>query len=70
LIDRYEQAKISTIVAESQEIFHIGLKYNEGSQSFKWVSGEDVTYTNWGNNQPGDKKTAISGKSLPLLTFK
>jgi hypothetical protein len=54
LINRYEQAKISTIVAESQEIFHIGLKYNEGSQSFKWVSGEDVTYTNWGNNQPGD----------------
>ena len=50
---RFEQAKLASVVAEAQEIFHIGLKYFPHEQTFKWVNGEEVTYTNWGINQPG-----------------
>ena len=50
---RYEQAKIAAIVAEAGELFHIGLKYHDKYHVFQWASGEDVSYTNWGQNQPG-----------------
>ena len=50
---RFEQAKLASIVAEAQETVHIGLKYISESDTFEWNSGEDVTVTNWGEDQPG-----------------
>jgi hypothetical protein len=35
-------------------VVHIGLKFNENEKAFKWISGDEVTYTNWGVGQPGD----------------
>jgi hypothetical protein len=51
---RYEQAKITTLVAETGLHFHLGLKYNPNSQSFEWVSGEEFTYAHWAEFEPGD----------------
>ena len=50
---RYEQAKITTLVAETGLHFHLGLKYNEATQTFEWASGEEFTYAHWAEYEPG-----------------
>jgi hypothetical protein len=74
---RYEQAKITTLIAETGQHFHVGLKYNSQTQSFEWVSGEEFTYSHWAEYEPGRfqsttvRPRALSGsaeKSLPTHT--
>ena len=60
LIYRFEQAKVASIISEAQESVHIGLKYNSDSDSFEWVSGEEVTFTQWGAEQPGKLQIVAS----------
>ena len=50
---RYEQAKITSFVAEAGVHFHLGMKYNKDSQSFEWVNGDDFTYSHWAEFEPG-----------------
>jgi hypothetical protein len=55
-------------VAEAREIVHIGLKYNPATQSFRWISGEEVTYTNWAVNQPGFELLPVIGRKSFINT--
>jgi len=52
-ICRYEQAKITTFVAETGQYFHVGLKYNNLTKSFEWSTGEEFTYAHWAEYEPG-----------------
>ena len=60
---RYEQAKITTFVADLEIHFWVGLKYNNATQSFEWSSGKPVEYTHWAEYEPG-KKELSNEKSL------
>ena len=53
VVCRYEQAKITSFVAEAGVHFHLGMKYNKDSQSFEWVNGDDFTYSHWAEFEPG-----------------
>jgi len=44
---------VASIVDEARENIRIGLKYSSISDTFHWVSGEEVTYTMWAADQPG-----------------
>ena len=52
-LTRYEQAKITTLIAELGIHFWAGLKYNNVTQSFEWSSGQPMEYTHWAENEPG-----------------
>jgi len=57
----YEQNFITAQVAQNshpddQEDYYIGLSaylQNDGSLIYQWSSGDPVTFTAWGRNQPG-----------------
>ena len=62
VVCRYEQAKITTLVAETGLHFHVGLKYNPETLSFEWVSGDGFTYSHWAEYEPGiGKKMVLAG---------
>lgn len=35
--------------------YYIGLNDHDEEGTFRWISGEEVTYSNWANNQPDNK---------------
>ena len=47
-----EQAKITTIIAETGEHYSLGMRYNDETQSFEWVNGEEWTYTHFASGEP------------------
>ena len=47
-----EQAKITTIIAETGEHFPLGMRWNDDSQSFEWVNGEEWSYSHWASGEP------------------
>ena len=49
----YEQAKITTIVAELGIHFFIGMKFNNKSSAWEWTDGDVVEYTHWAEFEPG-----------------
>jgi len=51
---RFEQAFVSSLVfGRSVDQFWLGL-YNENSTGpFHWITGEELTYTNWNRDEPG-----------------
>jgi len=52
LIPRYEQALLISYLGEYPGTFRIGLTYDKESMTFKWLSGEELLFTNWGINEP------------------
>jgi hypothetical protein len=68
LIRRYEQAKITTLIAETGMHFHVGLKYNSQTQSFEWVSGEEYTYSHWAEYEPGEQKNGSESHSFDWVS--
>lgn len=43
----------SLVFGRSADQFWLGL-YNENSTgTFRWITGEELTYTNWNRDQPG-----------------
>ena len=51
--DGDEQAKLVSMLVTTYGEFFIGLKYNDASYTFEWVSGDAVTYTDaWDHYQP------------------
>ena len=52
LFNRFEQAKITSIIAETGVHFSLGLKYNSETESFEWSSGEEWTYSHWAAGEP------------------
>lgn len=51
---RFEQAFANSLVfGRNGDSFWIGLSDQGSPNSFHWLSGEDVSYTNWNRDQPG-----------------
>ena len=50
----YEQAKITTWIAELGVHFFLGLKYNNATKAFEWASGEQLVYSHWAEFEPGN----------------
>ena len=48
----YEQSKITTIIAETDEHFYLGARFNPDNQMWGWVSGDQWTYSHWGSGEP------------------
>ena len=42
------------IVAETGVHFHLGMKYDKDAKAFKWINGDDFTYTHWAEYEPGE----------------
>lgn len=57
---RFEQAFANSLVfGRSGDSFWIGL-YDKGSPgSFHWLSGDEVSYTNWNRDQPGRSHMSV-----------
>lgn len=53
-VSRFEQAFVSSLVfGRSDDQFWLGL-YNENSTGpFRWITGDELTYTNWNRDEPG-----------------
>ena len=47
-----EQAKITSIIAETQVHYWLGLRWNEERQEWEWVGGDEFTYSHWGDGEP------------------
>ncbi|NWR94087.1 MRC1 protein, partial [Furnarius figulus] len=59
--DRYEQAYLTSLTGlSSDKYFWIGLSDMEEQGSFKWVTGEDVLYTNWNAAMPGNEAGCVA----------
>lgn len=54
---RFEQAFANSMVfGRSGDSFWIGLSDQGSPNSFRWISGDEVTYTNWNRDQPGESQ--------------
>lgn len=52
---RFEQAFVSSLVyGRSGDYFWTALQDQNGTGAFHWLSGDEVTYTNWNRDQPGE----------------
>lgn len=52
---RFEQAFANSLVfGRSGDSFWIGLSDQGSPKSFHWLSGDEVSYTNWNRDQPGE----------------
>ncbi|XP_072859192.2 macrophage mannose receptor 1 [Pogona vitticeps] len=72
--DRYEQAYLTSLIGLRPETYiWIGLSDMEEKGTFKWTSGEPVTFTHWNSDMPGRKpgcvamRTGIAGGLWDLL---
>ncbi|KAF6091969.1 hypothetical protein HJG60_000137 [Phyllostomus discolor] len=52
--NRFEQAFVSSLIYNwDGEYFWTALQDLNGTGSFRWLSGDEVTYTHWNRDQPG-----------------
>ncbi|KAA0705893.1 C-type mannose receptor 2 [Triplophysa tibetana] len=72
---RFEQAFVSSLVlGRSEDQFWLGL-YNENRSSpFHWITGEELTYTNWNRDEPAQIKggcgVMMAGQAMGLWEVK
>ncbi|XP_076000419.1 C-type mannose receptor 2 [Genypterus blacodes] len=53
ITNRFEQAFANSLVfGRAGDTFWIGLHDQGGSGSFHWLTGDDISYTNWNRDQP------------------
>lgn len=65
-LERFEQAFANSLVfGRSGDSFWIGLRDQGSSGSFHWLSGDEVSYTNWNRDQPG-KEPRLPDRLLTL----
>ncbi|KAJ8414330.1 hypothetical protein AAFF_G00052000 [Aldrovandia affinis] len=54
ITNRFEQAFVSSLVyGRSADYFWIALNEQNSTNTFHWLSGDEVTYTHWNRDQPG-----------------
>lgn len=52
---RFEQAFVSSLIYNWEgEYFWTALQDLNSTGSFRWLSGDDVMYTHWNRDQPGE----------------
>ncbi|KAG7492263.1 hypothetical protein MATL_G00012690 [Megalops atlanticus] len=57
ITNRFEQAFVSSLVyGRSSDYFWTALHDQNSTGTFRWLSGDEVTYTNWNRDQPGLNK--------------
>uniref|UniRef100_A0A8C7T7D4 Mannose receptor C-type 2 n=1 Tax=Oncorhynchus mykiss TaxID=8022 RepID=A0A8C7T7D4_ONCMY len=57
IANRFEQAFVNSLVfGRSGDSFWIALLDQNSPGKFHWLSGDEVTYTNWNRDQPGNIK--------------
>lgn len=65
---RYEQAFVNSLVfGRSDDHFWLGLHNENSTGPFCWLTGEQLTYTNWNRDQPGtytEKEHTLMGTEL------
>ncbi|TSK77078.1 C-type mannose receptor 2 [Bagarius yarrelli] len=55
--NRFEQAFVNSLVfGRSDDYFWLGLHNENSSSPFRWLTGEQLTYTNWNRDQPAPFK--------------
>lgn len=70
---RFEQAFANSLVfGRSDDSFWIGLNDQARGGSYRWLTGDEVSYTNWNRDQPGgcsspECHTTAVGKTGRLL---
>uniref|UniRef100_A0A087XUB2 Mannose receptor C-type 2 n=1 Tax=Poecilia formosa TaxID=48698 RepID=A0A087XUB2_POEFO len=65
ITNRFEQAFASSLVfGRSGDSFWIGLSDQVSHGSFRWLSGDEVTYTHWNRDQP----TNVRGGCVVMAT--
>lgn len=64
--DEKEQQFLQTIVIGGKKPYYwIGLSDSETEGTFKWVNGDSLTYTNWGEGQPDNWQDSEDVVMLP-----
>ncbi|XP_062425038.1 macrophage mannose receptor 1-like [Rhea pennata] len=59
--DRYEQAFMTSVIGfNPAKYFWIALSDVEEQGTFKWASGEAVTFTNWNSGMPGRESGCVA----------
>ncbi|KFV80640.1 Macrophage mannose receptor 1, partial [Struthio camelus australis] len=59
--DRYEQAFLTSLIGfNPAKYFWIALSDAEEQGTFKWASGEAVTFTNWNSGMPGRESGCVA----------
>ncbi|XP_041087362.1 C-type mannose receptor 2 isoform X1 [Polyodon spathula] len=57
ITNRFEQAFVSSLVyRRTNDLIWTALHDQNRTGSFRWLSGDEVTYTNWNRDQPGYSK--------------
>ncbi|XP_008304267.1 C-type mannose receptor 2-like, partial [Stegastes partitus] len=65
ITNRFEQAFANSLVfGRSGDSFWIGLRNQGSGGSFHWLSGDEVSYTNWNRDQP----VSIGGGCVSMAT--
>ncbi|OXB84687.1 UNVERIFIED_CONTAM: hypothetical protein H355_001164 [Colinus virginianus] len=61
---RYEQAYLTSLVGlRPEKYFWLGLSDMEEQRTFRWSSGEDVSFTHWDAAMPGSKPGCVAMKT-------
>ncbi|KAM8825334.1 C-type mannose receptor 2 [Synchiropus picturatus] len=66
ITNRFEQAFANSLVfGHSGDSFWIGLHNRDNPGTYRWLSGDDVSYTNWNRDQPVN----VRGGCVSMATF-
>lgn len=58
---------LSEIAVSDYEHYYIGFSDEETEGEWKWVTGEAVEYTNWGENQPDNRATGGASQNCAVI---
>uniref|UniRef100_A0A8C9TTG1 Mannose receptor C-type 2 n=1 Tax=Scleropages formosus TaxID=113540 RepID=A0A8C9TTG1_SCLFO len=57
ITNRFEQAFVNSLMfGRTKDYFWTALQDQNSTGTFRWLSGDEVTYTNWNRDQPGFSK--------------
>uniref|UniRef100_A0A673LZD3 C-type mannose receptor 2-like n=1 Tax=Sinocyclocheilus rhinocerous TaxID=307959 RepID=A0A673LZD3_9TELE len=75
LVSRFEQAFVSSLVfGRSDDQFWLGLYNDNSTGTFRWITGEELTYTNWNRDEPAQIKAGcvvmVAGQAMGLWEVK
>ncbi|TRY95646.1 hypothetical protein DNTS_017847, partial [Danionella cerebrum] len=73
--EMFEQAFVSSLVfGRSDDQFWLGLNNENRTRPFRWITGEELTYTNWNRDQPAQVKDGcvvmVAGQAMGLWEVK